>query len=162
MESGAARAQVVMSPTVASGIRGAVPEAAWGMLERFAARFCDLSTWRGAVRLQRVAMAESERFPDIGGMLHREVIQAAEGKVAAYLALLEKQGVAPAELAEPRLARETASLFLNMATGGLRFATLLQAAEPAADHPDMPGRSASDRSAVRRAVQLLLAGFERK
>ena len=83
-------------------------------------------------------------------------------KVAAYLALLEKQGVAPAELAEPRLARETASLFLNMATGGLRFATLLQAAEPAADHPDMPGRSASDRSAVRRAVQLLLAGFERK
>jgi triphosphoribosyl-dephospho-CoA synthase len=42
MESGAARAPVVMSPTVlptvAAGIRGAVPEAAWGMLERFAAR----------------------------------------------------------------------------------------------------------------------------
>ncbi len=121
-------------------------------LERFANRFSDLCTWRGAVRLQRVAMAEAERFPDLGAMLHREVIEAAQRVVADYLAKLPDRD----NLAER--AGDLASLFLNMTTGPQRFATLLEAREPPVDHPDVTPAPGDDRAYIERAVEVFLIG----
>lgn len=123
-------------------------------LERFAVRFSDLCTWRGAVRLQRVVMAESERFPDLGGMLHREVIERTERTVATYL----RQLGMPGGDGDADRAGEMASLFLNMTSGPQRFATLLQAREPAPDHPDVRTAPSLDRAYIRRAVEVFLAG----
>jgi len=123
-------------------------------LEVFAARFSELCTWRGAVRLQRVVMAEAERFPDLGGMLHREVIERTQRTIADYLSRLERSGAPTAD----GWAVDMAGLFLNMTTGPQRFATLLQAREPAHDHPDVKAPPDLDRARIRQAVQVFLAG----
>ena len=124
-------------------------------LESFAVGFSDLSTWKGAVRLQRVVMSGAEQFAGLGGMLHREVIERAEGVVAGYLRALDEQhGVDPGERSYDVLA----GLFLNMTTGGRRFATLLQAREPSPEHPQHVPLSDVDRLVVREAVRVFLRG----
>jgi AcrR family transcriptional regulator len=127
-------------------------------LEAFASRFSELCTWRGAVRLQRVVMAESERFPDLGGMLHREIIETAERTVADYLRKLDRTGINVADDDIEGWAIGMASLFLNMTTGRQRFATLLQAREPSQEHPDAKAPPDIDRVHIRRAVQIFLEG----
>jgi AcrR family transcriptional regulator len=121
-------------------------------LEAFAKGFCELCTWRGAVQLQRVVMSGAEHFADLGGLLHREIIERAELVVAGYLALLAGRGDADSH-------RPLASVFLNMTTGAARFATLLQARDPLPEHPAR-ARSGQgvDQSGVRLAVDVFLHG----
>jgi AcrR family transcriptional regulator len=126
-------------------------------LERFAVRFTEMCTWRGAVSLQRVVIAEAGRFPDLGAMLHRDVIQRTERLVADYLSHFRMEAV-PRPTACDRRVLDMASLFLNMTSGPLRFATLLQAQVPAQDHPDVKPSAAVDRDYIRRAVQVFVTG----
>lgn len=125
-------------------------------LEAFAAGFSDLSTWKGAVRLQRVVMGEAERFTDLGIMLHREIIEQAERMVADYLRAVDRKTGAAAR--PEGWHEQLASLFLNMTTGRQRFATLLQSRQPLPDHPLVKEPSDLDRTAIRQAVQIFLRG----
>ncbi|WP_176559562.1 TetR/AcrR family transcriptional regulator [Rubellimicrobium roseum] len=128
-------------------------------LEAFAARFCELCTVRGSVRLQRVAMGLAERFPDIGHMLHRDVIERAEAMMAGYLAALARDRDLVAGAEAEIWGAKAARLFLNLATGSQRFQTLLGAREPL-DGPPGPETSPQvDREPIARAVALFLAGI---
>ena len=126
-------------------------------LETFAMGFSDLSTWRGAVQLQRVVMGGAERFADLGKMLHKQIIQHAEAMVADYL-----EAVAARNPQRPRRTRDEyrvlASIFLNMTTGPQRFATLLEHRPPPATHPHADAPSDTDRPLIRRAVAIFLSG----
>ncbi len=128
-------------------------------LENFAVRFSELCTCRGAVRLQRVTMAESERFPELGAMLHREIIQSAERTIAGYLLRLTTSnsgGPKPDDWADV-----SARLFLNMSTGPQRFETLLNARQPFEQHPDVAVPPDLDRAFICRAVEMFLAGISK-
>jgi AcrR family transcriptional regulator len=123
-------------------------------LVRFAEHFNALTTWRRSVLLQRVAVSEATRFPDLGAMLHRDVIEAAERRVAAFL-----QAAAPYRPEDPEALR-LARLFLNMTTAPNRFATQMAATEPAPEHPAMSPAAAPDPwiiYAVRFFLKALLA-----
>ncbi|GAB7051295.1 TetR/AcrR family transcriptional regulator [Catenuloplanes indicus] len=124
-------------------------------LEAFAVGFSDLSTWRGAVRLQRVVMSGAEQFAGLGTMLHREVIERAEAAVADFLRALDAHhGTDPG----PRSYELLASMFINLTTGRQRFATLLQAREPLSEHPLHLPAPDHDRAAIRDAVEIFLRG----
>lgn len=127
-------------------------------LEDFALAFGNLCTWRGAVRLQQVVMGEMDRFSDLGTMLHRDIIEWAEGMVADYLRALDRERQIPADTRPPNWHAEISSLFLNMATGYQRFATLLQARQPAPNHPLVEAPSDLDRDRIRLAVEIVLRG----
>ena len=127
-------------------------------LEAFAVGFSDLTTWKGAVRLQRVVMGEAERFAGLGGMLHREIIERAERLIADYLAAVDQRQEAAAGSGLEAWYAELASLFLNMTTGPQRFATLLQAREPIPNHPLAKTPPDLDRAAIHQAVQIFLLG----
>ena len=77
------------------------------------------------------AKSEASRFPDLGGMLYRDVIEVAEKRVAAFL-----QSAAPFRAADTEALR-LARLFLNMTTAPQRFATQMAASEPAPEHPSV-------------------------
>jgi AcrR family transcriptional regulator len=124
---------------------------------KFAVRFTEMCTWRGAVSLQRVVIAEAGRFPDLGAMLHRDVIQGTERRVADYLSHFRMDAVPRPTAGDSRML-DMARLFLNMTSGPLRFATLLQAQEPAQDHPDVKPSAAVDRDYIRRAVEVFVTG----
>ena len=125
-------------------------------LEAFAVGFSDLSTWKGAVRMQRVVMGEAERFADLGTMLHGEIIERAEHLIAQYLMEVDQRGA----IRRPdNWHAELASIFLNMTTGPQRFATLLQAREPVPSHPLAKTPPDLDRAAIRRAVNIFLLGI---
>ena len=127
-------------------------------LENFAARFSELCTWLGAVRLQRVVMGEAERFPDLGGMMHSAVIGRAETSVAAYLETLRATR-RPDRAGDADWALIMARLFLNMATGPQRFESLLEARALPPHHPNLgKGDPDLDRAHIRQAVALFLAG----
>lgn len=126
-------------------------------LEAFAVAFSDLSTWKGAVRMQRVVMGEAERFSDLSVMLHREIIERAEDEVANYLRAIDSGHPAGADRADGWHA-DLAGLFLNMATGRQRFATLLQARQPEAQHPLAKAPPDLDRPTIRLAVAIFLRG----
>lgn len=128
-------------------------------LENFAVAFSNLATWRGAVRLQRVVMSEAERFPDLGEMLHRDVIVRSERVLTEYLTRLahERELVPAGEV--DAWAMAMASLFLNMTTGAQRFETLLQAREPHPKNPEDGSFADRDRARIRQAVALFLAGL---
>lgn len=128
-------------------------------LEAFAARYCELCTVRGSVRLQRVAMGLAERFPDLGRMLHEDVIERAEAMMASYLAALGRARSLAPEAALEAWAAGGARLFLNMATGSQRFATLLGAHEPLAGPPGQETSPAVDLDPIRKAVRLFLTGL---
>jgi AcrR family transcriptional regulator len=128
-------------------------------LERFAIRFSELCTWRGAVRLQRVAISEAERFPDIGAMLHREVIEASERMLSEYLQAVAETLADGAREAIGSQAASLAGVFLNMTTSRLRFATLLGAREPPLEHPDILAPvDKGERAEIVRAVRIFLIG----
>lgn len=127
-------------------------------LEAFAVGFSDLSTWKGAVRLQRVVMGEAERFADLGTMLHREIIEQAEHLIATYLMAVDQRNEAAVDGRPDNWHAEVASIFLNMTTGRQRFATLLQAREPVPNHPLAKTPPDLDRAAIRHAVKVFLLG----
>jgi len=126
-------------------------------LETFAMGFSDLSTWRGAVRLQRVVMGGAERFADLGKMLHEQIIEHAEAMLADYF-----DALAARDPQHPDRTRKDyvilASIFLNMTTGPQRFATLLERRQPRAVHPHASAPSEADRLAIRQAIAIFLAG----
>ncbi len=128
-------------------------------LERFALRFTEMCTWHGAVALQRVVIAEADRFPDLGALLHRDVIRKTERIVADYLSHLHVAVPTRKGRTEEDLVA-LASLFLNMTSGPRRFATLLGAIEPAQEHPDAATSAEIeiDREFNRRGVDLFLKG----
>lgn len=122
-------------------------------LAHFAGRFSDLTTWRGPVRLQRVAISEAERLPDLAEMMHNRVIRGAEDRIMAFLLA---SGTVPSASEESAL--RLARLFLNMATGAKRFATLFEATPPIPDHPSAAGFG-SDEVWIHFAVQFFLSGL---
>ena len=127
-------------------------------LGAFAARLCELCTFERAVRLQRTAMGEAARFPDLSRLLHRDVIERTELMVADYL-LLVAAGYPGIKPPPTDWARTMASLFVNMTTGGQRFAALLQTHDLI---PGPPGKDVSptiDRARIDLAVRTFLAGF---
>lgn len=126
-------------------------------LENFLAGFGDLSTWRGAVRLQRVVMGEAERFVELGAMLHQQIIGHAEIRLADYLALVDRARGGEERGRDVYLA--LASMLLNMATGPQRFATLLHARAPSPMHPLAQTPGDADRPAIRAAVAVFLRGI---
>lgn len=120
----------------------------------FLCMFSELATWRRSVLLQRVVIGAADRMSDLGALLHRDVIGAAEGRIAAFLTA--RFVALPG--AEPDWTTAAARLLLNMATGPQRFATLMEARAPAPQHP-LVARDATDAAWVRRAVGLFLAGL---
>jgi AcrR family transcriptional regulator len=127
-------------------------------LEGFAVAFAELSTWKGAVRMQRVVMSEAERFDDLALMLHREIIEHAERMIADYLRAVDVQTQASKEPRSADWYDQLAKLFLNMTTGEPRFATLLQARQPFPEHPLAKTPPDVYRAAIRQAVKIFLQG----
>ncbi|WP_114560557.1 TetR/AcrR family transcriptional regulator [Desertihabitans aurantiacus] len=126
-----------------------------GELTAFAIGFSDISTWRNPVRLQRVVIGGAGQFSDLGAMLHREVIERAEGAVADYLQRLDaSRGGGGDEQHHRRLA----GYFLNLTTARQRFATLFGAREPIPDHPHRVAPPDTDHATIREAVGLFLRG----
>lgn len=126
-------------------------------LETFAMGFSDLSTWRGAVQLQRVVMGGAERFADLGKMLHEQIIEHAEAMLADYFEAVQTSNARNMPHTRNEY-RELASIFLNMTTGQQRFATLLEHRQPRAVHPHVGGPSDTDRPAIQRAIAIFLSG----
>ena len=127
-------------------------------LEDFAVAFAGLSTWKGAVRMQRVVMSEAERFDDLALMLHRDIIEHAERMIADYLQAVDHQRHASTDTDPADWYRALAKLFLNMTTGEPRFATLLQARQPFPEHPLAGTTPDIHRTAIRQAVTIFLHG----
>ena len=125
-------------------------------LAAFAIAFSDLSTWKGAVRLQQVVLGDAERFPDMGAMLHREIIERTEAIIAAYLAAVD--GRNNANLHPDTRYAEAASLFLNLTTGRQRFATLFAVRQPFPTHPLAKAPPDIDHASIRYAVSVFLKG----
>jgi hypothetical protein len=92
-----------------------------GSLKHVFVGLTELSTSRGAVRLQRVAIEEAERFTDIGEMLHREVVEQAQLKVNRYLEKLPNIAAPIGREADEDSRSELAILLLNMTTDPQRF-----------------------------------------
>lgn len=127
-------------------------------LIKFATLFSELSTWRRPVLLQRVVMAEAERLPDLGDMLHRDVIVGAERRLASFLTACHAFRPLGFGINGDEKAFALARLFLNMATGPQRFASLMEARKPAPTHPSL-GASGIDDDWVRLAVRFFLQGL---
>lgn len=124
-------------------------------LQKFAIQFSELSTWRRAVLLQRVVIGEADRLPDLGELLHREVIVAAERRIAEFLT---SRFSVRASWAGEEWAMTMGRLFLNLATGPQRFATLMEARPPVLVHPHVMASGADD-DWVRLAVRFFLDGL---
>ena len=122
-------------------------------LERFADRFCMLSTLRSAVLFQRIMIAESERFPEISPQASAGISGKALETLADYLHGLRRRGAITT--ADPRAA---AVQFLDMTSGSIRMATLFGAL------PSLPNslvdikRPSKYMAQIRRSVDLFLRG----
>ncbi|MBH0239082.1 TetR/AcrR family transcriptional regulator [Methylobrevis albus] len=128
-------------------------------LAKFASLFSDLCTWRRAVLLQRVVIGEAERYADLGEMLHREVIGGAERRIARFLTARFAIRPPPDGGSAEERALALARLFLNMATGPQRTATLMEARKPPQDHPFWGGTRGGDTPWVSFAVRFFLDGL---
>ncbi|MFN3210025.1 MAG: TetR/AcrR family transcriptional regulator [Roseovarius sp.] len=106
-------------------------------LVKFARQFSELTTWRRAILLQRVVIGESERFSDLGKMLYLEVIEDAERRIAEFLTVHLPPSDSTFEVCGEERTMALARMFLNMATGPQRFATLMEARAPAPEHPHL-------------------------
>jgi AcrR family transcriptional regulator len=124
----------------------------------FTTQFSELSTWRRAVLLQRTVIAEAERLPDLGKILHQDVIVAAETRLAGFLAARFEAKDVASDGGQEDWAMAMARLLLNMATGPQRFATLMEARTPAPVHPFVGPSGASD-DWLRFAVRFFLQGL---
>jgi AcrR family transcriptional regulator len=96
-------------------------------LERFLARFIEISCWQGSAGLQRTVLSTLDRFPEHGNMIHEQILAKAVGTLAVYL---QKRGHA--------CHSEEAAALIEAATGQRRYATLLGVL-PALPHPPVPG-----------------------
>lgn len=112
-------------------------------LDRFLARFVEISCWQGAVSLQRTVIAAQAEFPDTAELIYTEVFVPARTVLSNYLAGI---GVGDAENAAGRL--------IEAATGARRYRTLLgvQAPLPLTPDPKKLADGALD-MAVRDAVK---------
>ncbi len=125
-------------------------------LERFANRFCELSTFRHAVQFQRLIIAESKRFPGLAHTVSTSIQGKALAMVARYLRELDQHG--KLKVGDPKLAAEQ---FLDITTGSIRLATLFGLIPPARDpDPLEPNRTHSKQ--IRRAVEVFLRGVAAK
>jgi TetR/AcrR family transcriptional repressor of mexJK operon len=125
-------------------------------LERFANRFCELSTFRHAVQFQRLIIAESKRFPGLARGVSTSIQGKALAMVARYLRELDRRG--KLKVSDPKLAAEQ---FLDITTGSIRLATLYGLIPPVADpKPSEPNRTHARQ--IRRAVEVFLLGVGAK
>jgi AcrR family transcriptional regulator len=125
-------------------------------LERFANRFCELSTFRHAVQFQRLIIAESKRFPGLARTVSTSIQGKALAMVARYLRELDQQG--KLKVTDPKLAAEQ---FLDITTGSIRLGTLFGLIPPVADpNPSEPNRTHARQ--IRRAVEVFLRGVGAK
>jgi AcrR family transcriptional regulator len=129
-----------------------------GELTRFAVAFLELSTRYAAVHLQRVVMGAADRFADLGVLLHRDVLQHAEARIAAYL---RRIGVTGGDGEDDLSPEALAALFLNATSGPRRFETLFGARDPLAGMPAPGSLSASETAEVSAAAALFLRGLPR-
>lgn len=128
-------------------------------LGAFSARLCELCTWDRSVNLQRLAMGEARRFPDLSRHLYRDIIERTQTIVAEHLLAVAARQDPRAEPRSLAWALVMASLFMNMTTGAQRFATLLQNDAPI---PRPPGPETSPDVDVERinfAVRMFVHGF---
>jgi AcrR family transcriptional regulator len=126
-------------------------------LERFANRFCELSTFRHAVLFQRVIIAESKRFPGLARSVSTSIHGRASAIVARYLQELDQQG--KLKVPDPKIAAEQ---FLDITTGSIRFATLFGMMPPLAHDPDPSEPDRTHGRQIRRAVEVFLRGLGAK
>jgi AcrR family transcriptional regulator len=126
-------------------------------LERFANRFCELSTFRHAVQFQRVIIAESKRFPKLSRSVSTSIGGKASAMLARYLHELDLRG--KLKVPDPKL---TAEQFLAITTGSIRLATLFGSIPPLTQdpHPSEPNRTHARE--IRRAVEVFLRGVRAK
>lgn len=126
-------------------------------LERFANRFCELSTFRHAVLFQRVIIAESKRFPELARGVSTSMQGRALAMVARYLQELDRHG--KLKVADPKIAAEQ---FLDITTGSIRLATLFGLIPPLARDPDPSEPDQTHSKRIRRAVEVFLRGLGAK
>ena len=126
-------------------------------LERFANRFCELSTFRHAVQFQRVIIAESKRFPSLARSVSTSIHGKASAIVARYLKELDRQG--KLKVPDPKIAAEQ---FLDITTGSIRFATLFGMMPPLAHDPDPSEPDRTHGKQIRHAVEVFLRGLSAK
>jgi|SRR6266478_3247494 len=125
-------------------------------LERFANRFCELSTFRHAVQFQRLIIAESKRFPGLAREVSTSILGKPLAMVARYLRELDQHGKLKVD--DPKRAAEQ---FLDITTGSIRLAALYGLIPPVADpDPSEPNRTHSKQ--IRRAVEVFLRGVAAK
>ena len=126
-------------------------------LERFANRFCELSTFRHAVQFQRVIIAESKRFPKLSRSVSTSIGGKASAMLARYLHELDRRGKLKVD--NPKLAAEQ---FLSITTGSIRLATLFGSIPPLARDPDPTEPNRTHAKEIRRGVEVFLRGIRAK
>ena len=126
-------------------------------LERFANRFCELSTFRHAVQFQRVIIAESKRFPKLSRGVSTSIHGRASTMLARYLQELDRQG--KLKVTDPKTAAEQ---FLDITTGSIRSATLFGMIPPLAHDPDPSEPDRTHGKRIRRGVEVFLRGLGAK
>jgi len=126
-------------------------------LERFANRFCELSTFPHAVQFQRVIIAESKRFPKLARGFSSSIHGRAAAIVARYLRELDRQRKLKAP--DPKIAAEQ---FLDITTGSVRFATLFGMIPPLAHDPNPLEPDLTHGKRIRAAVEIFLRGLGAK
>jgi len=126
-------------------------------LERFANRFCELSTFRHAVQFQRVIIAESKRFPKLSRSVSTSIGGKASAMLARYLHELDRRGKLKVD--NPKLAAEQ---FLAITTGSIRLATLFGSIPPLARDPDPTEPNRTHAKEIRRGVEVFLRGIRAK
>ncbi|MBV8882647.1 MAG: TetR/AcrR family transcriptional regulator [Chroococcidiopsidaceae cyanobacterium CP_BM_RX_35] len=118
-------------------------------LENFAARFCELVTWQHSVSFQRVIVAETERFSEIGLLVYNSVDRGAQEILARYLTKLTERGLL--NIVNAHLA---ATQFLDVTTASMRLSTLFGVTPPLPDEPQAIASNKVDRKRIRASVEL--------
>lgn len=127
-------------------------------LVKFTSHFSDMSTWLRPVLLQRAVISEAGRLPDLSKMMHQNVIEGAERRLARFLAARCALNADTDPECDGSYPRTLACLLLNMTTGPQRFATLMSARPPAPVHPAESG-AGRDEAWVRLAVRHFARGL---
>lgn len=119
-------------------------------LEEFLARFVELSTWRGAIGLQRVLMAEAVRFPDLCAQLQSEVFDRVEAMLADYVRQAGPDRCGRGD------ARTFARQLIGAATSEVRIATLFGTRSGPDEPPGDEVHPAVDRRPIKAAIGAML------
>jgi len=126
-------------------------------LERFATRYCELSTFRSAMLFQRTVIAESKRFANRKRDLSGAMSGRALAILARYLEDLDRRDIL--KVPNPILA---ATQFLDLTSASMRFATLFGAMAPLPDPQPDPRGPLKRLAHIRPAVDLFLRGYTRR